>query len=274
MADKAIPMSYLSKLKEQCDELYQAKGSGGGTIEYMTNEEVDALFGGSIPTPVDFATDSWATIASAAESGNAQQYYNVGDEKIIRLSTGEQVTLVILGFDHDDLTSGGKAGMTIGMKELLATTYRMNETSTNVGGWNNSQMRTSTMATLLGQLPSDLQAVIKSVNKKATAGGVSKTIKTSSDKLFLFSEVEIDGTTNEGYSDEGMQYEYWKTIKDGTVAADRVKRLSNGGGSANSWWLRSPGVNSSSVFRYISSTGGVISDSAYGACGVCFCFCV
>lgn len=31
MADKAIPMSYLSKLKEQCDELYQAKGSGGGT---------------------------------------------------------------------------------------------------------------------------------------------------------------------------------------------------------------------------------------------------
>lgn len=44
MSDKAIPLSYLSKLKEQCDELYQAKGSGGGTIEYMTDEEVDALF--------------------------------------------------------------------------------------------------------------------------------------------------------------------------------------------------------------------------------------
>lgn len=44
MADKAIPLSYLSKLKEQCDELYQAKGSGGGSVEYMTDEEVDALF--------------------------------------------------------------------------------------------------------------------------------------------------------------------------------------------------------------------------------------
>lgn len=44
MANKAIPLSYLSKLKEQCDELYQAKGSGGGTVEYMTDEEVDALF--------------------------------------------------------------------------------------------------------------------------------------------------------------------------------------------------------------------------------------
>lgn len=44
MADKAIPLSYLSKLKEQCDELYEKKGEGGGLIEYATNEEIDYLF--------------------------------------------------------------------------------------------------------------------------------------------------------------------------------------------------------------------------------------
>ena len=242
---------------------------GDGTTHWL---DLDTFVTKPKPT---FAESDWETIAEESEKGNAQKYFAVGDEKTIELTTGEQVTLVILGFNHDDLTSGGKAGITIGMKELLATKYRMNASNTNAGGWDESEMRTTTMQTLLGQLPSDLQAAIKSVNKKATSGGASTTIKTSSDKLFLFSEVEIDGTTSSGYASEGEQYEYWKTVKDGTVAADRVKKLSNGGGSANTWWLRSPYVSNSNYFRYIASTGGVnISGAAYYTYGVSFGFCV
>ena len=241
---------------------------GDGTTHWL---DLDTFVTKPKPT---FAESDWETIAEESEKGNAQKYFAVGDEKTIELTTGEQVTLVILGFNHDDLTSGGKAGITIGMKELLATKYRMNASNTNAGGWDESEMRTTTMQTLLGQLPSDLQAAIKSVNKKATSGGASTTIKTSSDKLFLFSEVEIDGTTSSGYASEGEQYEYWKTVKDGTVAADRVKKLSNGGGSANSWWLRSPSVSGSSSFRYVSSTGSVGTTGASNTYGVSFGFCV
>ena len=241
---------------------------GDGTTHWL---DLDTFVTKPKPT---FAESDWATIAEESEKGNAQKYFAVGDEKTIELTTGEEITLVILGFNHDDLTGGGKAGITIGMKELLATRYRMNASSTNAGGWDESEMRTTTMQTLLGQLPSDLQAAIKSVNKKATSGGASTTIKTSSDKLFLFSEVEIDGTTSSGYASEGEQYEYWKTVKDGTVAADRVKKLSNGGGSANSWWLRSPLVSSSHSFRYITSTGSVNYTNANGTYGVSFGFCV
>ena len=227
-----------------------------------------------LSTDFSFEKASWSDIAALSESGSADKYFSVGDEKTISLTTGEQVTLVILGFDHDDLTSGGKAGMTIGMKNLLATTYRMNATGTNAGGWDESEMRTSTMATLLSQLPSDLQGVIKQVNKKATAGSQSTSITTSADKLWLLAEVEVDGTTSAGYADEGEQYEYWKTVKDGTVAADRIKYLSNGSGSANNWWLRSPYVSGSGNFRYISSTGVVNYYSANYTCGVSFGFCV
>ena len=241
---------------------------GDGTTHWL---DLDTFVTKPKPT---FAESDWETIAEESEKGNAQKYFAVGDEKTIELTTGEQVTLVILGFNHDDLTSGGKAGITIGMKELLATKYRMNASNTNAGGWDESEMRTTTMQTLLGQLPSDLQAAIKSVNKKATSGGASTTIKTSSEKLFLFSEVEIDGTTSSGYASEGEQYEYWKTVKDGTVAADRVKKLSNGGGSAYTWWLRSPHVSSSLSFRYIFSTGLVSSIDANGTYGVSFGFCV
>lgn len=225
-------------------------------------------------TRFTFATAAWGDISRIAAAGDAQKYFNVGDEKTVELSTGEVITLVVLGFDHDDLTGGGKAPITIGMKNLLATRYRMNSSSTNAGGWNNSEMRTTTMQTLLGQLPSDLQAVIKSVDKKATSGSRSTTITTSSDKLFLFSEVEIDGTTTAEYADEGEQYEYWKTVKDGKMSADRIKYLSNGGGSASYWWFRSPSVSLSFSFRSITSAGIVGNTDASGPYGVSFGFCI
>ena len=241
--------------------------AGDGTTAWKTLPTL-------LSTDFSFEKASWSDIAALSESGSADKYFSVGDEKTISLTTGEQVTLVILGFDHDDLTGGGKAGMTIGMKNLLATTYRMNATATNEGGWDESEMRTSTMATLLSQLPSDLQGVIKQVNKKATAGSQSTSITTSADKLWLLAEVEVDGTTSAGYADEGEQYEYWKTVKDGTVAADRIKYLSNGSGSADFWWLRSPTVSSSSTFRCINSTGSVNANIAINTRGVSFGFCV
>ena len=237
-----------------------------------TDEQVKALFA----PPADLDDADWATIALLSQNGTISDYYNVGDEKTITLSTGEQVTLVIMGFNHDDLSDGsGKAGVTFGMKNLLAAEYSMNATNTNAGGWNDSEMRTSTMQTLLSQLPSDLRTMIKSVNKKATSGNASTAITTSSDKLFLFAYVEIDGTTTAGYADEGEQYEYWQTVKDGTVKADRVKYLSNGSGSANSWWLRSPNVSSSLYFWGISVTGYFNGSSAASLTyGMSFGFCV
>ena len=241
--------------------------AGDGTTAWKTLPTL-------LSTDFSFEKASWSDIAALSESGSADKYFSVGDEKTISLTTGEQVTLVILGFDHDDLTSGGKAGMTIGMKNLLATTYRMNATGTNAGGWDESEMRTSTMATLLSQLPSDLQGVIKQVNKKATAGSQSTSITTSADKLWLLAEVEVDGTTSAGYADEGEQYEYWKTVKDGTVAADRIKYLSNGSGSARAWWLRSPNVSNSNSFRCIASAGDVANTDAISTRGVSFGFCV
>ena len=256
---------------------------GAGEYGYDTTNKITKMGDGTtawnaLPafstTRFTFATAAWGDISRIAAEGDAQKYFNVGDEKTVELSTGEVITLVILGFDHDDLTSGGKAPITIGMKNLLATQYRMNETITNAGGWDESEMRTTTMQTLLGQLPSDLQAAIKSVDKKTTLGSAPMTITTSSDKLFLFSEVEIDGTTPSGYASEGEQYEYWKTVKDGITLADRIKYLSNGGGSAGSWWLRSSNVSGGQTFRFINSAGHLLVYAASYTYGVSFGFCV
>ena len=284
MANKTVPATIKHRRATAAEWESTNYVLAEGEIGYDTTSKVTKIGDGSTPwkalpffatTDLSFSKASWGQIAALSEGGSASKYFSVGDEKTIELTTGEEITLVILGFNHDDLASGGKAGITIGMKNLLATRYAMNSSSTNAGGWDQSKMRTETMQTLLAQLPSDLRNSIKQVNKKATAGGASTTITTSSDKLFLFSEVEIDGTTTAGYADEGEQYEYWKTIKDGTIAADRIKYLSNGGGSANYWWLRSPYVSASTIFRYIASTGSVsASGSASFTYGVSFGFCV
>lgn len=275
---------------------------GAGVFGYDSTNDITKIGDGTTawadlnmvetkPKPT-FADSDWATIAELSENGQAQSFFSVGDEKTISLTTGEQVTLVILGFNHDDLTSGGKAGMTIGMKNLLATTYRMNASNTNAGGWDESEMRTSTMATLLSQLPSDLQSVIKQVNKKATAGSQSESITTSADKLWLlamseiFSATSIENSTTttikdyaDTYNAEGTQYEYYENLigdNNGGTATNSllIKKLSNGSGSAYSWWLRSPSVSGSINFRFIISSGAVSSISAYGTYGVCFGFCV
>lgn len=225
--------------------------------------------------PGTFETTSWSEIAKISESGFARDYFSVGDEKTIYLTTGEEITLVILGFDHDDLTSGGKAGITIGMKELLTTTYRMNASGTNVGGWNESEMRTSTMATLFSQLPSDLQATIKKVNKKALSGGGATEINVSEDKLFLLARSEVVDDDKSTLRQEGETYEYWTTIKDGASNSGRVKRLNNGQGTQEGWYFRTASTANTTSF-YSTLSSGIITYSlpATDERGVCFAFCI
>lgn len=209
----------------------------------------------------------WEIISKVSELGLAEQYWQVGDEKNITVN-GETLTLVIVGFNHDDLTSGGKAGITFGLKNLMATSRKMNATATNIGGFTGSEMYSWLQNTLLPTLPSDLRAVLKSVNKKTSAGSQSSTINTNSMKLFLFSEIEIFGSVEYSVSGEGSQYSYF------TTAANRIKYLSNGSGSANTWWERSPRGSSSSNFSTVASSGIWGSSGAARTCGVCFGFCV
>ena len=217
---------------------------------------VECLFFNSV-----LSKNTWAQIAKASAAGKASQLWSVGDTKDITVGS-ETLTLVIMGFNHDDLASGGRAGITFGMKNLMASTRRMNASNTNSGGFTGSEMYSWLQNTLLPTLPSDLQAVLKSVNKKTSAGSQS------SMKLFLFSEIEIFGSTTYSKAGEGSQYSYFAT------AANRIKYLANGSGSACWWWERSPNGSSSSNFCCVDSNGDANGYNAYYTYGVCFGFCV
>lgn len=220
---------------------------------------------------------------NSAISGTTSTVYIDDGANHYKISVGDSINIAIngtayafkvMGFNHDTLTSStaygsatatGKAGMTLQMADCLAATAKMNSSNTNSGGWESCAMRTSNMATYLSQLTSAWQSVVKQVNKLSSAGSQSTTIKTTADKLFLLSEVEIFGSATYSVSGEGSQYAYYK------AGNSKVKNVN---GSAGYWWERSPYASSTTSFCLVNSNGNAGGISASNSGGVAFGFCV
>lgn len=208
---------------------------------------------------------SWADISSISELGLAQKYFAVGDTKSIKVN-GVSYQVRIIGFNHDNLTSGGKAGITFQMVDCLNTTYQMESSNINTNGWINCAMRkTHLRSTIWGQLESSLKSVIKTVNKLASAGNQSATIQTAQDTLFLLSEVEIFGKVTYSKAGEGSQYAYY------AAGNSTIKKVN---GSANTWWERSPYGSSTTYFCFVNYNGNAGNVTASYSIGVAFGFCV
>lgn len=209
---------------------------------------------------------SWENIAEISEAGLAQEFWRVGDTKNITAGS-ETLTMEILGFDHDDLTSGGKAGITFGMQNLMSGQRQMNVENTNEGGFVTSKMYSWLQGELLNSLQKDLQNVIKTVNKKTATGGY-QAVATNSMKIFLLAEIEIFGVNGYSTAGEGSQYSHF------SASTTHVKKLSNGAGNVVGWWGRSPRKDLLSDFCSVNTVGENSSLAPYYSRGVCFCFCV
>lgn len=273
-------MSYVFK--------HYTKGSTQGSGSYVFRKYseqvgpvVDSTFGNN-----DWTTISQVSQTIASQNMSSADIYStygwqVGDIKSITLSSNETIQVRIIDFNHDILSSdhSSKAGITLQMVDCLATRYSMNTSNTNAGGWNASKMRTSTLPTIKVLLPSDLQAVIKLVDKKAANGGGSNysATVTSSDDLFLLAGVEIFGSSDSyGYAqdgaNEGTQYAYWASHN---TVNDRIKYYDNAGTpTATHWWERSSASTRTYYVCTVSRYGNANYDTAVTSNGVAFGFCV
>lgn len=220
---------------------------------------------------VTFDELSWHKINMISEQGLAENYFNIRDIKEFQI--GDEIYHVqILGFDHDDKSDGtGKVGITVGLKEVITTTKVMNSSYSNKSGWKDSKMRTYLNETVHNSLPSDLQTVIKTVNKVSDNGGMNTTtLKTTQDKLFLLSFEEVGFTSSDvdGYyvDGQGIKYEYF--IDD----SSRIKKCLSG--ELSDWWLRSAGTYYANGFFDVFSNGDWIVGGANYARGVSPAFCI
>ena len=208
---------------------------------------------------------TWAQIIAIGNSGEeCSLFFSVGDAKDLQLTTSELVPVVIGDFKHNTITgTSNKAAMAFTFKNCLNTTYPMNSSNTNSGGWNNSAMRKTRMANILNTFPAELRAdgAIKYVDVLASAGGGSTAITTSSDRLRLHSIVELGLSYSYAASGEGTKYAYY-------TSGNRVKTV---GGVASVYWTRSPYTGNSYIFCCVNTSGAAsdgFASTSYGvACG-------
>lgn len=251
----------MAKLKDGTVVEGSATVENALTVENTLVVKGDLFLEGRFLHAPSLSEASWETIDFAANSFNtANELFSIGDEKTIVVN-GETLTLQIYDFNHDDLSGGGKAKITFGLKNCMSNTRPMNTPDTNVNGWDGSDMRTWANGTLYNSLPSDLRAVIKPVIKKATSGSPSFKIINSTDKVFLFSRIEVGQST----FNEGELY---------PIFTDNNSRIKQANGSASAWWLRSPSPGYSNRFSYVSISGADGNGFAGYSQGVVFGFCV
>lgn len=240
----------------------------------------------SVPS-ASLADNTPETIQAAAQSGQAANYWSVGDKMGIALSgTVGALSLsgtyyaFILGFNHNSSVEGGNsihfqfgktsAGVDIAFVDSnygssgSSAGFRMNTSNTNSGGWNGSYMRKTICPAFLAAMPTAWQNVIAACTKYSdNTGGGSNTasyVTTTSDKIWLLSEFEVQGTRSYANSAEQnyqKQYDYYKN------GNSKVKYKHNATTTACAWWLRSVHATSTTAFCGVATGGGA---HYYGAC--------
>lgn len=235
---------------------------------------------------------SWAEIQQAAQSCRASDYWNVGDRKEITLNgtcrartfDNYKVYAYILGFNHNaELEGNNTIHFQIGFDALengnhialcdsyytSGTRFCMNNTYRNAGGWNGSLMRTTTIPEFINCLPSDLQSVLKAVNKYTDNTGntsdVAANVTATQDKVFLLSEYEVFGTrtyANQYEQNSQAQYDYYKNGNSKIIYNDQNT------GTSVRWWGRSAFYNNTQSFCYVgedgNTSGAINADRSYG----------
>lgn len=189
---------------------------------------------------------TWEEIINLCNSGkDVRQYFSIGDTRNLVLTTGEVVPVAIGDFYHNTITgTNDTAAIAFTFVDCLKTKYKMNESGTNSGGWEGSNMRKTHIPNILATFPAELTATnaIKYVDVVASAGLTSTSVITSSDRLRLHSATEIKGFV--AYAAiEGTVYPYYESL------SDKRKYVN---GSLVNYWTRTPFTNNAESFYYCS----------------------
>ena len=252
---------------------------------------------------------TWDEISEISNSGQAANYFAVGDRKEIVLNGTVGVLTFndyhtyafIIGFDHNASREGSnrihfqlaKTALSGGTDICFtdssynssgsSAAFRMNTSNTNSGGWEDSYMRnsicgtskTSTSGRFMGAIPSALRNALKSVTKytdnTGNASTSSSAVTATTDYIFLLSEYEVFGSCSIANSNEASRQQQYAYYSAGN---SKVKYRHTSTSRTAYWWLRSAYRNSSSLSASVNTNGSVGYYNADRSLGVAPGFCV
>lgn len=185
-------------------------------------------------------------LKEAISSGNGLEVIRPFDKLSIELKNGERVNAVCGGYINEKRVR-------FVLEDCLAETWRMNDTSTNKGGYLKSEGRRHVLEDILPLFPDELaEAFVPRFMSEEIDGERHE----YADTLWLPSATDIFGA-GEWWNEEpdSVQLEIFKRER------DRVKE--HIGDGTWFWWLRSPGASYSSAFVRVNTVGTVGNSIAY-----------
>ena len=282
--------------------------SGGRTFVNGTGYDIKSgrtLMNGtgydiSLFKPLSLNDTSWAQIREISDSGQAANYWSVGDRKAVTLngtvgiqSLSGTYYCYIIGFDHNSDIEGtnrihfqfGYSALNDGVsiafidsnyyKEIKGESFNINQTNSNTGGWKSSYMRNTLCPQFKNAMSSDLQAVLKTITKYTDNTGGKNTadsyVTATTDTVFLLAEYEVLGLINRANSAEGnyqAQYVWY------SAGNSRVKYAHNDAATAVRWWTRSTKSSNRYSWTAIKDTGESTYFNSYASLGFAPAFCV
>lgn len=242
--------------------------------------------------------NSWAAISNIAQSGNASNYWSVGDTKTITINgkvgnttfSNLSIDVFIIGINHNESREGKGIHFQVGKINgvavaLVDSKYGSTSTSegyfnqspdkTSRGGWVASYMRNVICFGFQEALPVELQNSLKTVMKYTNNCGEGSNNSSDNtftrEKVFYLSEYEATGTKKCANT---MEYEYQKRYAYYANGNSLVKYKHNSTSTTCRWALRSPSSNGD-YFTVIETDGSAInSTNTSYSYGVSFAFVV
>lgn len=260
-------------------------------VVFVTIKMIDSILENNTP----------ATIKQVAQSGQAANYWSVGDKIPITLNgkvgiktfSNETYYAYIIGFNHNSSREGNntihfKFGKNQNNVDICFTDsnlwyksssgFIMNSTDTNQGGWESSYMRQSICQDFLSAMPVAWRTnVISHCTKYSNNSGggslFSGSCTSTQDMIWILSEYEMYGSNRTGSyvieSEYQAQYDYYKN------GNSKISYQYNNTSSQVNCWLRSPLYNFDNAFvqsgtQSTSNTQANVASSISSGFSPCF----
>lgn len=267
-----------ARLKIPQEGKWTVSATSGSQVSLPQEISVPATIDITLMTIQGLNDTSWATIKQVSDANMGANFWAVGDCKQItmngKVSDGLTLTnysawVFIIGFNHNAEREGNgiafqgfkatKNGTPVcltdsayGNKKTSGTWFNMNNSESNSGGWEASQMRNNIMPLIKSAFPSDLQAVIKPSTIFTTQGKGDGACTATEDEVFLLAEYEVFGTRKYASTQEPnylKQYSYY------SAGNSKVKYKHNATSETIGWFARSSVSDSRIVFCYVRTNG-------------------
>ena len=239
---------------------------------YNQGKEFNGVLGIEEYKAPDFATDSWSTIIANVKAGNGNEYA-VGSTKEVNLGIYGTHTLRVANTStpSECSTAGfsqSACGFVLEFADII-TTRKMNDTSTNVGGWPVTSMRTFVNNDIYNAIPSEIKNAIIDTTIVSGHGKGDTENFTSTDKLYLLAPKEIYTDFDDTYDtakDLTRTLDYYTA--QGVTISNKSGAIKKNGTNDYVWWFRAAGSNGTYAFLYVTYSGDWGNNNANRSNGV------